>query len=42
MVLIGNKLDLEELRQVTTQEGAELAKDWAIPFFEASGLSFSI
>jgi len=36
MVLVGNKADLEPSREVTTTEGAELAKSWNIPFFEAS------
>jgi len=35
-VLLGNKVDLEEQREVTTREGAELAKSWGVPFFETS------
>ena len=38
MVLVGNKCDLEEHRQVTTQEGKDLASQWGIPFFETSAL----
>jgi len=34
MVLIGNKVDLNENeREVTTSEGAALAKSWGVPFF---------
>ncbi len=36
MVLVGNKMDLESERQVTTAEGKELAKSWGCPFFETS------
>lgn len=36
MVLIGNKCDLESDRQVTTQEGQELTKNFGCPFFESS------
>jgi GTPase KRas protein len=36
IVLIGNKCDLEENRQVTTAEGSELAKSWGAPFRETS------
>ncbi len=35
-VQVGNKIDLEDERQVTTEEGARLAKDWGCPFFETS------
>jgi GTPase KRas protein len=35
-VLVGNKCDLENERQVTTQEGEDLAKSWNCPFFETS------
>merc|ERR1712137_555467 len=36
MVLVGNKCDLDDERQVTTEEAKELALQWKIPFFETS------
>jgi len=36
LVLVGNKCDLKDERQVEYNEGAELAKQWGCPFFEAS------
>jgi len=36
MVLFGNKCDLTNERQVTTEEGQYLAKSWSCPFFETS------
>jgi GTPase KRas protein len=36
MVLVGNKSDMEDQRQVTTQEGEERAKKYRCPFFETS------
>lgn len=36
LVLIANKLDAQEKRQVTTRQGAQLAKDNGIKFFETS------
>lgn len=38
MVLVGNKSDLDHMREVTTAEGQQLAKQYGIPFFEASAL----
>lgn len=35
-ILIGNKLDLESQRQVSTQEGEEWASKLGIPFLETS------
>jgi len=35
-ILIGNKVDLEEKRQVTTEEGETRAKDWSVPYVETS------
>jgi GTPase KRas protein len=35
-VLVGNKIDLEEYREVSTQEGQEAAKAMGVPFFETS------
>ncbi len=36
MILVGNKSDLESERQVKSDEGAELAKRFRIPFVETS------
>jgi len=36
MVLVANKSDLNELREVSYQEGAKLAAKWGCPFFETS------
>ena len=36
MVLVGNKSDLEDYRQVTFKEGEEMAKNNNIMFFETS------
>lgn len=36
IVLVGNKKDLEDNRQVTTKEAQDLAASWRAPFFEAS------
>lgn len=36
MILIGNKSDLEEKREVTVTEGRELAKKFGCPFLETS------
>lgn len=38
-VLIGNKCDMMENRQVTTEEGQELARHYNISFFETSAKS---
>ena len=39
IVIVGNKKDLEELRQVSYQEGEELADLYDVPFFETSALT---
>jgi GTPase SAR1 family protein len=41
VVLVGNKVDLEDEREVTTLEGEELAQSWGndVLFFEASAKS---
>ena len=36
MILVGNKIDLEENREVTKEEGIKLGKYFEIDFFEAS------
>ena len=36
LVLIGNKVDMESKRAVRTEEGAKLAEEYNIPFFETS------
>ena len=36
MVVVGNKCDLQDERQVSTQEGMDLAKNFGCPFKEAS------
>ncbi|XP_003214565.2 GTP-binding protein Rit2 isoform X1 [Anolis carolinensis] len=36
LVLVGNKIDLKELRKVSTEEGMSLAREYACPFFETS------
>lgn len=35
-ILVGNKCDMEEIRKVSTDEGAELARHFEIPFLETS------
>ena len=35
-VLVGNKIDLEDKRVVTREEGEELAKHYNIPYLETS------
>ena len=34
--IVGNKIDMSEKRQVTTQEGKELAEKYGLPFCESS------
>jgi len=36
MVVVGNKSDLESERQVSSQEGQDLARNFSAPFFETS------
>ncbi len=36
IAIIGNKIDLEDERQVSTEEGASVAKSYDIPFYECS------
>jgi len=35
-ILVGNKCDLENLRQVPKEKGQQLANSYGIPFFETS------
>lgn len=35
-MLVGNKSDMAEQRQVTTEEGQELANSYQMPFLETS------
>ncbi|KAL6076118.1 Ras- protein Rap-1A [Balamuthia mandrillaris] len=39
MVLVGNKVDIVEHRQVGRAEGEDLAEEWDVPFFEESAKS---
>lgn len=36
VVLVGNKLDLQDHRQISTEEGKELADSWGSTYVEAS------
>lgn len=36
LILVGNKFDLENKRQVSTEEGQSLARQFGCPFFETS------
>ena len=36
IAIIGNKIDLEDERQVSTEEGVSMAKSFGIPFYECS------
>jgi len=36
MLILGNKIDLEQQREVSTTEASELAKSWDVPFLETS------
>ena len=36
IVLVGNKSDLETMREVQKADGAKLAQTWGVPFFETS------
>ncbi|MBD3350661.1 MAG: GTP-binding protein [Candidatus Lokiarchaeota archaeon] len=42
LMLIGNKIDLVDKRQVTKEEGEALAKDLDVPYFETSALNKDI
>ena len=36
MIIVGNKIDLEENRQITKEEGIKLCEYFEVPYFEAS------
>ena len=36
IILVGNKIDREEVRVVTKEKGEELAKEFGLPYFECS------
>lgn len=39
IILVGNKIDLKNQRQVSTEEGEALANSWRVPFVETSAKS---
>jgi small GTP-binding protein len=39
LILVGNKADLEDKREVQIEEGEEMAEEYNIPFFECSAQS---
>jgi len=39
IVLVGNKVDLEQEREVSFEDGKGLARQWGCPFFETSAKS---
>ncbi|ELR23036.1 Ras GTPase, putative [Acanthamoeba castellanii str. Neff] len=39
IVIVGNKCDLEEKREVAVSEGRDLATSYGVPFFETSALT---
>ena len=39
ILLVGNKCDLEKEREVSLQEGKDLAKSFGIPFLETSAMN---
>ncbi|KAB0402925.1 hypothetical protein E2I00_011128 [Balaenoptera physalus] len=39
VILVGNKVDLESEREVSSNEGRALAEEWACPFMETSAKS---
>jgi GTPase KRas protein len=39
IVIVGNKCDLEEKREVAVSEGRDLATNYGVPFFETSALT---
>lgn len=39
VILVGNKVDLESEREVSSSEGQALAEEWGCPFMETSAKS---
>lgn len=39
VILVGNKVDLESEREVSSSEGRALAEEWGCPFMETSAKS---
>lgn len=39
VILVGNKVDLENEREVSSSEGQALAEEWGCPFMETSAKS---
>ncbi|MCQ2818049.1 MAG: GTP-binding protein [archaeon] len=39
MCLVGNKIDLEDKREVSKEDGEKMAKKYKVPFYEASAYS---
>ncbi|VFV24527.1 ras-related protein rap-2a precursor [Lynx pardinus] len=39
VILVGNKVDLESEREVSSNEGRALAEEWGCPFMETSAKS---
>ena len=39
VILVGNKIDLEEKREISTLEGQQMANKYSVPFFEVSAFN---
>lgn len=39
IILVANKVDLEDKRSVTNKEGIELARKFNVPYFESSAVT---
>ncbi len=42
LVLVGHKCDLEDQREVSKEEAADLAKSWGVEYIETSSVVFII